>query len=209
MINQLASVVAAVLRLRKVKQYDAAVEEVRTSAKQLLGMDLRLLTTLSDTELIRLLSLGERFDVEKCVVVAELLTILGDVHHEQAEEEDAVRVRLTALSMFLELSRREAGLLPREYYDKVENIIKLLVPVGIPARLKKKLFGYYESLGKFDKAENTLFELIEEDISLVEEGMKFYERLRMKHDEELERGNLPRIEIEASVLELARRRGSA
>ena len=91
MINQLASVVAAVLRLRKVKQYDAAVEEVRTSAKQLLGMDLRLLTTLSDTELIRLLSLGERFDVEKCVVVAELLTILGDVHHEQAEEEDGVR----------------------------------------------------------------------------------------------------------------------
>jgi len=207
MIHQLANVLAAVLRLTKVKQYDAAAEEVQTTAKQLLGMDLRMLTTLSDTEFIHLLSVGERFDVEKCVVIAGLLKILGDVRHEQAEEEEAMRVRLTALSMFLELSCREAGALPKEYYEEVESIIKTLEPAGIPARLYKKLFGYYELQGRFDKAENILFELVAEDVSFVEDGMKFYERLQMKDDEELQRGNLPRIEIESSVRELARRKG--
>ena len=208
MINQLAYVLASVLRLMKLKQYDEAAEEVQTSSKQLLGMDLRLLTTLSDTEFVRLLSLGDRFDVEKCVVIGELLKILGDVRHEQGREEEGVRMRLTALSMFLELARQDAGTLPREYYDSVESILMTLRPVEITARLKGKLFGYYELLGRFDKAENMLFEIIEEDDSFVEEGMKFYERLRTKSDEELEHGNLPRSEIEASVQDLVRRRGN-
>jgi len=193
--------------LTKIKQYDAAEEEVQTSAKLLLGMDLRMLTALSDAELIRLLSLGERFDVEKCVVIAGLLKILGDVRHERGEKEESVHVRLTALSLFLELAHREPGALPSEYYEEVESIIKTVAPTGIPSRLNKKLFGYYEALGRFDKAENILFELAEEDASFVEDGMKFYERLRMKDDGELERGNLPRIEIDASVQDLAKRRG--
>jgi hypothetical protein len=209
MINQLAYVLASVLRLTKLKQFDEAVEEVQASSKQLLGMDLRLLTTLSDAEFVRLLSLGDRFDLEKCVVIAELLRILGDVRSEQGEEEQGARARLTALSMFLELSRQEAGTLPGEYYEKVEGIIKLLAPVGISTRLKKKLFAYYESVGKFDKAENALFEIVEDDVPFAEEGMKFYERLRMKTDEELSGGNLPRAEIESSITDLARPRGSA
>lgn len=205
-ISQLAAVLASVLRLVKLNRHEEALEEIQTSSKQLLGMDLRLLTTLSDAEFIRLLSLGDRFDVEKCVVIAELLKILGDVRHEQGEEEEGVRARLTALSMFLELSRQEAGTLPREYYETVESIIKTLTPAGIPAGLNKKLFGYYESLGRFDKAENVLFEIAEEDGSFVEDGLKFYERLRTKSDEELECGNLPRSEIDSSVQDLARRR---
>lgn len=209
MINQLAYVLASVLRLAKLKQFDEAAEEVQASSKQLLGMDLRLLTTLSDEEFVRLLSLGDRFDLEKCVVIAELLRILADVRSDQGEDEQGARARLTALSMFLELSRQEAGTLPGEYYEKVEGIIKLLAPVGIPTRLKKKLFAYYESVGKFDKAENALFEIVEDDVPFAGEGMKFYERLRMKTDEELSRGNLPRTEIESSVTDLARRSGSA
>lgn len=208
MIHQLANVLAAVLRLTKVKQYDAAAEEVQATAKQLLGMDLRMLTTLSDAEFIRLLSVGERFDVEKCVVIAGLLKILGDVRHEQAEEEEARRVRLTAVSMFLELSRREAGALPREYHEEVEKLIETLLPFGIPIEFNKKLFGYYESVGRFDKAENILFDIVEEEVSFIEDGMKFYDRLRTKSNEELERGNLLRNEIEASVADLLKRAGT-
>jgi len=65
MIHQLAHVLAKVLGLSQLERYDDALEEVQLSSRQLLGMDLRLLTTLSDTEFVRLLSLGDRFDVEK------------------------------------------------------------------------------------------------------------------------------------------------
>ena len=208
-ISQLAAVLASVLRLMKLNRHEEALEEIQTSSKQLLGMDLRLLTTLSDVEFVRLLSLGERFDVEKCVAIAELLRILGDVRDNQGKEEEGSAARLTALSLFLELSHQEAGTLPKEYYETVENIISMLTPAGLPARLNRKLFTYYESLGKYDKAEDALFRAVEEDAGFVEAGIKFYERLRRKSDEELERGNLPRNEIESSVLDLSRRRRKA
>jgi hypothetical protein len=79
MIHQLAQVIAKVLGLSQLKQYDVALDEIQLSSKQLLGMDLRLLTTLSDEEFVRLLALGERFDVEKCVVAGELLRLTGEV----------------------------------------------------------------------------------------------------------------------------------
>src|SRR5512137_2186340 len=85
MIHQLAQVVAKVLHLSQVKEHDAALEEIQASSRQLLGMDLRLLTTLSDAEFIRLLSLGDRFDVEKCVVAAELLRLTGEVKNHRGD----------------------------------------------------------------------------------------------------------------------------
>jgi hypothetical protein len=204
MINQLATVLASVLKLTKVKQYDDALEEVQASSKQLLGMDLQLLSTLTDVEHIGLLSLGERFNLEKCVVIAELLKSVGDIRCEQGRGAEGYRSRLTALSLFLELSYQEAGVLPREYYKEVEKLIDAMSAHGIPLELKKKLFGYYESVGRFDKAENTLFEIVKEDASFVEEGMRFYDRLRKKSDEELEQGNLPRKEIDRSVRDLSK-----
>jgi hypothetical protein len=205
-ISQLAAVLASVLRLMKLNRHEEALEEIQTSSKQLLGMDLRLLSTLSDAEFIRLLSLGERFDVEKCVAIAELLRIVGDVRADQGKEEEGSRARLTALSLFLELSQQETGSLPQEYHETVENIIRMLTPAGMPARINKKLFSYYESLGKFAKAEDALFRVVEEDPTFVEAGIKFYERLRLKSDKELELGGLPRNEIDSSVQDLSRRR---
>jgi hypothetical protein len=204
MINQLANVLASVLGLMKVRRYDEAVEGVEASSKQLLGMDLRFLTSLTDSEFVRLLSLGDRFDVEKCVVVAELLRIVGDIRQQQGRERDGSRCHATALSLFLELLRHEAGILPQEYCEKIEKLAESLPSAELSADVRKKLFLYYESVGRFEKAENLLFGIVEQDVSFMDDGLRFYGRLRMRSDEELERGNLPRNEIESSVMTLTK-----
>jgi hypothetical protein len=94
MIAQLVQVVARVLKLSEVKRFDEALEEVERSSRQLLGMDLRLLTTLSESEFVRLLSLGDRFDVEKCVVVAELLRLVGEVKKVEGDEGEIGRAHV-------------------------------------------------------------------------------------------------------------------
>jgi hypothetical protein len=205
MIHQLAQVLAKVMGLSEVKQYDEALEEVQRSSKQLLGMDLRLLTTLSDQEFVRLLSLGDRFDVEKCVVAGELLRLVGEVKEREGDEAERFQCFATSLSLFLELLIRESGVLPREYFDKIEWLIGKTSPYELSIGLKAKLFRYYETVGKFDTAENTLFEIVERDPEFVGEGMKFYGRLRAKSEVELEQGNLPRNEVEASIRELEKR----
>jgi hypothetical protein len=205
MIHQLAQVVAKVLKLSQVKQHDAALEEIQTSSRQLLGMDLRLLTTLSDAEFIRLLSLGDRFDVEKCVVAAELLRLTGEVKNHQGDEEGEYRSYTTSLSLFLELLFRESETLPDEYFDKIEGLIGTLAPYELPSHLQEKLFRFYRIAGRYDKAEDILFDLVQQNPGFGVEGIKFYTMLRAKSDEELEHGNLPRHELEAGLAELQKK----
>ena len=205
MIHQLAQALAKVMGLGEVKRYDEALEEVQRSSKQLLGMDLRMLTTLTDEEFVRLLALGERFDVEKCVVVGELLRMVGEVKEREGDEGERFHCYTTSLSLFLELLIRESGVLPKEYFEKIESLIGKTSSYEIPLGLKAKLFRYYEAVGKFDAAENKLFEIVEQDPEFLGEGMKFYGRLRAKSEEELGHGNLPRDEVEASIKELEKR----
>lgn len=205
MIHQLAQVLAKVLKLSEVKQYNAALEEIQLSSKQLLGMDLRLLTSLSDTEFIRLLSLGERFDVEKCIVTAELLRLIGEVRERQADENGKCHSYTTSLSLFLDLLFRESETLPKEYFDEIDVLISKLSSYELSSDLLQKLFRFYGIVRRYDIAENVLFDLVERDSGFGAKGVKFYEQLRMKSDEELERGNLPRSEVETGLAELLKK----
>ena len=205
MIHQLAAVLARVMNFNRIELYDKALEDIQASSKQLLGMDLRFLTALSDEEFVRLLSLGERFDVEKCVVAGELLRLVGEVKEREGDEGQRFHCYSTSLSLFLELLIRESGVLPKEYYEEIELLIGKVSSYEVPVTLKAKLFRYYEAIGRFDAAENKLFEIVEQDPEFLGEGMKFYGRLRTKTEEELGRGNLPRDEIEASARDLEKR----
>ncbi len=153
MIQQLAEVFARVLKLSEVKRFDEALEEIQLSSKQLLGMDRRLLTTLSDSEFIRLLSVGDRFDVEKCVVVAELLRLAGEVKSVEGDEAEQYHCTVTSLSLFLELLLRESETLPKEYFDKIELLIGDVSVYDLTGELQQKLFRYYEAVGRYDAAE--------------------------------------------------------
>jgi hypothetical protein len=205
MIHQLAQVIAKVLKFSEAKQHYEALEEIQLSSKQLLGMDLQFLTSLSDTEFIRLLSLGERFEVEKCVVTSELLRLTGEVKERQGDETGAYQSYATALSLFLELLFRESEALPKEYFDKIEILIGKVSSYELTPTLLQKLFRFYGVVGRYDDAEDVLFNLIQKDAEFVGEGVKFYERMRTKSDEELERGNLPRNEVETGLAELLRK----
>ena len=208
MIHQLAQVIGKVLKLNEVKQYTEAWEEVQLSSKQLLGMDLALLTSLSDTEFIRFFSLGERFDVEKCVVTAKLLQLTGEVQERQGDEHGKFHSYTTSLSLLLELLFRESEMLPKEYFDEIDSLIGKLATYELSSDLLRKLFRFYGIVRRYDIAENVLFEIVERDAGFRAEGVKFYERLRAKSDEELERGNLPRNEIEAGLTELLKKTSS-
>jgi hypothetical protein len=205
MIHQLAQVIAKVLHLNAMQQPEEALDEIQRCSKQLLGMDLRLLTTLSDEEFIRLLSLGDRFDVEKCVAAAELLRLAGTVKDLQRDEPAAYRCTTTSLSLFLELLFRETETLPSEYYEQVDELARRLSSYDLPLNLQKKLFRYYSVVGSYAAAEDLLFDIVEQEEGFVPEGIRFYEGLLRKSDKALVSGNLPRDEVHAGLAELLKR----
>jgi hypothetical protein len=205
MIQVLAQALGRLLAHRDAKRYDEAYDVIRQTSRQFLGMDATLLNSLSDAELIRLLDLGDRFDVEKCVVAAELLRMTGELEDLEGRREKSYEASVKSLSLFLELLFRETGAMPQEFFDKVDLLVGSLSAYDLPLQLRQKLFRYYDSCGRYAMAEDVLFDIIDADPGIVGEGLRFYERLRGKTDEDLSRGNLPRQEVEAGLQELTRR----
>ena len=60
--------------------------------------------------------------------------------------------------------------------DAIEMLLQTLDEYVLPERIMFKLFVYQEKSGRYDSAENTLFELIETYVTqrdMVEEGLAF------------------------------------
>ena len=69
--------------------------------------------------------------------------------------------------------------------------------------IQKRLILHYEREGAYADAEDMLFELIDAGHpELIPQGIELYERMLAKPDDELERGKLPRDEVEDGLAQL-------
>ena len=67
----------------------------------------------------------------------------------------------------------------------------------------KLLILYHEHQGEYSKAEDCLFELVENGCEeAIQVGESFYSRLLNRTDQELKRGNLPLSEVNEGLQEL-------
>ena len=94
---------------------------------------------------------------------------------------------------------------------KVDKLLKLLdTESSIFDELNEKIFQYYRITGRYSKAEDLLYSMIDassyiDKKRLIEEGNLFYKNILNKTDEELEHGNLPRNEVLDGINELNRK----
>jgi hypothetical protein len=110
-----------------------------------------------------------------------------------------------ALSLYLEgiLSNRNSVQLFADYFKDIEIIIEKIKNDEISPEIRFKLFKFYELTGKYDKAENELFNLEKLNfIDVQKEGINFYGKLEMMSDDDLKKGNFSREEIKQRLNEL-------
>ncbi len=97
--------------------------------------------------------------------------------------------------------------LEEDHVERIEQALEFLRGRDLPVEVEEVLFWFHEYSGKFDRAENMLFDLLERGKDVSGAGRAFYERLMRMSDEEIERGNLTRNEVEEGREELVRRSG--
>jgi hypothetical protein len=103
---------------------------------------------------------------------------------------------LKSLSLFIQSVCTDENLRNPTYISKIEKLIDKIGGYAIPHRIRFALFEYFEAVGRFGKAEDMLYELIDEKYpDIIAEGESFYLNLLQKTDRELSDGNLPRDEV--------------
>ncbi len=203
MIEMLGQVMAKVLGQKDLKSTEEALLDIDRAGKMFIGLDSVMVSSFSDEDLIALLHSGGALDTNKCLAVAELQYAEGQVLELRNDGKEFLLRYQRSLNFFLEAIIEDRDISAGLYDEKINFLLGKLNDILLPTSVLKKLFQYYEHQGAYAKAEDVLFELIETNPAETRnDGIVFYKRLLCKTDDELERGNLPRNEVEEGMREL-------
>lgn len=213
LIRQGAQAIFGILGLQKEQRYEQALEAVDHTLQDFLGLSSGLAARLPERTLVSMLTVGDVPDTGRLLFLAEMLAMEGDLYAAQGDALQSRRRYLKSLNLFLYVASLTDLAAPPDQFARIEALVDALRSSCLTAKTLTELFRYFEAAGRYAKAEDALFDLIEAGpapAEAIELGIAFYERLRGQTDAELVAGNLPRAEVEQGLRDLAgmrRRRG--
>lgn len=205
MFKLLGQALARVLFFKEVKEYDAALAEVDKASQSLLGLNMDMIERMPVGGLKDVLGSDPSLLRSRLHVAGALLKEKGEILEFQGNEDECVRLYIKSLHLFMEEVPAREELEDERVVRTIDSAIDKLKDYELPIELKQRLPVYFENLGRYDKSEDVIFEIVEDNRGFLHDGISFYERLLLRSDAELEKGNLPRNEVEDGLAELQRK----
>jgi hypothetical protein len=203
-IEALAMTLARLMGLKESGELGPYAAGLRSASRELSGLDLEMVAALTDDSLLSVLTADGELDVARCVILAALLTRQGEIHEGEGRIWSAVARYRKSLTLLTEALLHDEQLQTREFIPQVEDLLARLSDEEMPTPLLHRLFRYQEAVGNFARAEDALYALREADYAGIDdEAAIFYRHLLTLPDEALEKGGLPRAEVEEALEELA------
>ena len=204
-IELAAQALARILRLAGGGRREEALGLFDEAYQPLLGVSARVVSTLTEEQLLGLLTAGATPDLRRVAKVLEVLRVEADLQDAAGRPAAAATRRRRGLALVGFLAARSETLLDAELAaDLVAHTAELELAPAARLQLARVL----EALGRYADAEDAVFEAIDadpDDPDLVDAGIAFYRRLLPLEPERLAAGGLPLDEVRASITELLRR----
>lgn len=205
MVNMLSGMLAGIVRLKNQKDFPLALREIDAAGQTLLGIDAVLIRQCSPAQLMVLLGTDPSLALPRAYILALLLKEESDIRRETGEEPAAAALGAKSLELLLDARAPAGKNLTPEHAERIDGLLAGLSAYSLPAPLLAKVMHYHEACGRYDRAEDVLFDIVDSDPGFAEEGMQFYRRLLTRSDEDLRAGNLPRDEVLEGMADLAHR----
>ena len=203
MTEMLAAALSKILFNIEKKDYAKAENEIVSAAKTIIGLDLKMINILNIEDIMKLMKTSDLY-AGRCIVSAELMNEYGFVIKMNGNETESINIYQKSLRLYLEALLAKEIPEPGKYFSKVNELILKLKEVEISDELNKLLIDYYELSGQYSKAEDIIFQLLEnQNTEIKNKAVSFYKKLHLKSDEELIAGNLSREEINESLEEIS------
>jgi tetratricopeptide (TPR) repeat protein len=204
-IEMVGVMLARILRIARGGRPGEALGLFEQAYQPLLGVSARVVSTLSDEQLLSLLTSGSMPDLRRVATVLELLKVEADLHDQAGGHAAAAARRRRALALAGFLAARSEALLDA---DVAADLAERAAAMELSASQRLQLARVLEALGRYADAEDAVFEAIDadpEDPGPVEAAIAFCQRLLALDPERLAAGGLPVGEVKASLAELLRR----
>lgn len=200
-MKELTEIITKVLKTNNSKQLGESREMVNEAFKRLLGLNSELAGNLSYNDLMKLVGAYESAEAMKFVILAQLLKLDADMYKAEGEFIRSFSLYIKSLNVYI-----KAALLDTDCLEEgeviIDEIINEIEEYELPKESRVFILRYYELVNKFDKAEDMLFDILEDtdnEEAIIEEGISFYKRLLEKSEEALDNGNLPLEEVQDGI----------
>ena len=197
---------AIILHLRENNKHEEALINIDELFLQSVGLTTHFINSASEEMLLKLISPLGTLNLEKCLWIAMLLKEEGDIYAEMGKPNESYFRYVKALFFFFEASFHDKEIKDLDIASTIEDILQKLEEFELPLPTKVKLFRYFELTGRYSKAEEMLFDIVESDEPTAQEliapGKDFYQRLLKKNDTDLQLGGLSRHEVEKGLAQL-------
>lgn len=204
MINMVIAMLVRMIGYKNKKEYPEALLDIQTTGKTLLGIDRNLVDQFSVPQLMQLFGSDLSVAVPKSYVLGVLLKEEAEIHELMLDSTKAEDIYEKSVSLLIETYLSAGEPVEPRHLECIETILEKLSRRSLPRDTLERIFRYEETMGRYAKAENALFAILETDTGFAGEGINFYERLLKKSDEQLTAGNLPRDEVLEGMKSLKR-----
>ncbi|HUC92817.1 MAG TPA: DUF6483 family protein [Paenibacillus sp.] len=202
MIEQVTEAVGRVMGLRQRKEHVEALKAIGDLYDRGLRLQSRLVHTLSDEDLVKLLTTNGVADTVSLQAIALMLREEGGIHEDRGAEAESCACRIKSLALHIRLTALDAEESLSDPEKEAEALLDKLRDYELSPSLKLLIAQWRERQGRYDEAENWLHERLEDGSAAVEEAAAFYERLLQLPDDRLSAGGLPRAEVEQGLAEI-------
>ncbi len=211
------------IRSRRDQDYHRARSIIAQTWEDIFGLSTASVMALSERTLLSMLMKRSGGAVDTALMAARLFKEDGTLALSDGQEDDGRILYLKALNCYLEIAVEptigtedfrwisedisSTGLVT-DPHEAIGELLGLLENADLPVSTSMLLFRYFERYGKYARAEDILFQVMD-GIPAVPEiarlGLAFYDRLESMGDDCLERGGLPRDEVREGREQLRQR----
>lgn len=184
---------------KKNKDYKEALDLIDDAFKYIFRLSIKFFNSFSTENLLEIIKSDGTINADKYIMMAKLLEETAEILENQQKDEEAFYIYEKSLNTFLNaylIENEHCDL--KNYFSDIEFIITKVSPYKLSQNVENQLTQYYLKIGAYDKAENLIYEVLQNN-NFSEESLKyaleFYQNLLSKNEDDLNAGNLPREEI--------------
>ena len=203
MIKQMAHVLQQILNYKKRGQWENAQMVIDVASKQLLNLNIEVIERLEADALIEMFTYNSETEVEKCLTLATLLVEQAEIFENTGQADLKIfELYLKSFQLFNTASN-DLQLLKGNYLNYAVHCCDKLSEYKIETDLMLQIVKFYKQYNFFAKAENVLYQLLDQNEKDAKEyAINFYKHLLKCDDQTLIKGDLPRDEVIEGLIKL-------
>jgi tetratricopeptide (TPR) repeat protein len=188
------------------KNYTHAMELIDAAFKDIFRLGIKFFNSFTTDNLLDMINTNGSPNTDKCIMMSKLLEEEGDVLEKQNKSNEAFYINQRCLNVFIDTYMNKSDHYTLgSYFNDIETLIDNLMEYELPISLENKIRDYYACEGKYDKADNIAYCILEDsnyDRACVEDALAFYEKLLKESKSSLKSGGISKSEIKETIEEI-------